>query len=109
MWALLGGGIVAARAVMLAWGAVAVVAGGVIGWRLGGRVAGVAAAATLAVDPLMVHQSVVLQADGPATALGLVAVACGAVAATTARPPLEHRRRHAGRRRAGIRVPHQVP
>ena len=81
-WALLGGGIVAARAVMLAWGAVAVAAGSVIGWRLGGRVAAVAAAATLAVDPLMVRQSVVLQADGPSTSLGLVAVALGAVAIT---------------------------
>lgn len=84
VWALLGGGIVAGRAVMLAWGAVAVVAGSVIGWRLGGRVAAVAAAVTLAVDPLMVRQSVVLQADGPATALGLVAVAFAAVAITSA-------------------------
>ncbi len=84
VWALLGGGIVAGRAVMLAWGAVAVVAGSVIGWRLGGRVAAVAAAVTLAVDPIMVRQSVVLQADGPATAIGLVAVAFAAVAITSA-------------------------
>jgi 4-amino-4-deoxy-L-arabinose transferase-like glycosyltransferase len=82
-WALLGAGIAAARAVMLAWGAAAVVAGGVIGWRFGGRVAAVAAAATLAVDPLVVRQSLVLQADGPATALGLVAVALAAVAVTS--------------------------
>jgi hypothetical protein len=72
-WALLGGGIAAARAVMLLWGAVAVVAGGVIGWRLGGRVAAVA------------RQALVLQADGPATSLGLVAVALAAVAVTTSR------------------------
>jgi 4-amino-4-deoxy-L-arabinose transferase-like glycosyltransferase len=84
VWALLGAGIVAGRAVMLAWAAVAVVAGSVIGWRLGGRMAAVAVAVTLAVDPLMVRQSVVLQADGPATALGLVAVALGAVALTSA-------------------------
>ena len=83
VWALLGGGIVAARAVMVAWCAVAVAAGGVVGWRLGGRVAAVATAVTLAVDPLMVRQSVVLQADGPATALGIVAVALAAVALTT--------------------------
>jgi 4-amino-4-deoxy-L-arabinose transferase-like glycosyltransferase len=83
LWALLGGGIAAARAVMLAWGAVAVIAGGVIGWRLGGRVAAVVAAVTLAVDPIMIRQSVVLQADGPATALGLVSVALAAVAITT--------------------------
>ncbi len=81
-WALLGAGIAAARAVMLAWGAAAVVAGGVIGWRFGGRVAAVAAAVTLAVDPSMVRQSLVLQADGPATALGLIAVALAAVAVT---------------------------
>ncbi len=85
-WALLGGGIVAARAIMLAWGAIAVVAGGVIGWRLGGRIAALAAAVTVAVDPMMVRQSVVLQADGPATALGLVAVALGAVALTSRSP-----------------------
>ena len=84
-WALLGGGIAAARAVMLFWGAVAVVAGGVIGWRLGGKVAAVAVAVTLAADPLMVRQALVLQADGPATSLGLVAVAFAAVAVTTPR------------------------
>ncbi|HSP65970.1 MAG TPA: glycosyltransferase family 39 protein, partial [Candidatus Deferrimicrobium sp.] len=81
-WALLGGGIVAARAVMLGWAAAGVVAGSVIGWRLAGPVAAVAAAITLAVDPMMVRQSVVLQADGPATSLGVVAVALGAVALT---------------------------
>ena len=82
-WALLGAGIAAARAVMLWWGAIAVVAGSIVGWRLGGRVAAVAVAVTLAVDPLMVRQSLVLQADGPATSLGLVAIAFGAVAITT--------------------------
>jgi 4-amino-4-deoxy-L-arabinose transferase-like glycosyltransferase len=47
----------------------------VIGWRLAGSVAGISIAAMLAVDPMMVQQSVILQADGPATALGLLAVA----------------------------------
>ena len=82
-WALLGGGIAAARAVMLGWSAIAVVAGSIVGWRLGGRVTAVAVAVTLAVDPLMVLQSLALQADGPATSLGLVAIAFGAVAVTT--------------------------
>jgi len=82
-WALLGADIAAARAVMLLWCAVAVIAGGIVGWRLGGRVAAVAVAVTLAVDPLMVRQSLVLQADGPATSLGVVAVAFAAVAVTT--------------------------
>lgn len=85
-WALLGAGIAAARAVMITWGAIAVVAGGVIGWRLAGPAAAVVTAAALAVDPLMVRQSVVLQADGPATALGIVAVAFAAVAVTSRRP-----------------------
>ncbi|HWF57894.1 MAG TPA: hypothetical protein VG520_06045 [Candidatus Dormibacteraeota bacterium] len=82
-WALLGAGIAAARAVMLWWGAIAVVAGAIAGWRLGGRVAAVAIAVTLAVDPLMVRQSLVLQADGPATSLGIVAIAFAALAVTT--------------------------
>jgi len=89
-WALLGGGIAAARAVMLGWSAIAVVAGSIVGWRLGGRVTAVAVAVTLAVDPLMVRQSLVLQADGPATSLGLVAVllaACGAFS-YFGRPPI---------------------
>jgi 4-amino-4-deoxy-L-arabinose transferase-like glycosyltransferase len=84
-WALLGGGIAAARAVMLGWGAIAVLAGGIAGWRLGDRIAAVAVAVTLAVDPLMVRQSLVLQADGPSTSLALVAIAFGAVAITTDR------------------------
>ena len=85
-WALLGASITAARAVMLAWAVVGVTAGSVIAWRLGGRAAAVAAAVVLAVDPLMVRQSIVLQADGPATSLALVAVAMAALAVTV-RPP----------------------
>ena len=84
-WALLGGGIAAARAVMLSWGAIAVVAGSIVGWRLGDRVAAVAVAVTLAVDPLMVRQSLVLQADGPSTSLAVVAIAFGAVAISSDR------------------------
>ena len=74
-WALLGGSIAAARAVMVGWALVGVASGAVIGWRLAGPVAGISIAAMLAVDPMMVQQSVILQADGPATALGLLAVA----------------------------------
>jgi 4-amino-4-deoxy-L-arabinose transferase-like glycosyltransferase len=81
-WALLGASITAARTVMLAWAVIGVAAGSVIGWRLGGRVAAIAAAVVLAVDPLMARQSIVLQADGPATSLALVAVALAAVAVT---------------------------
>ena len=46
--------------------------------RLGGRGAGLAAAALLVADPLYLRQSVTIQADGPALALAL-----GAVAAAT--------------------------
>jgi len=74
-WALLGGSIAAARAVMVGWALVGVASGAVIGWRLAGPVAGISIAAMLAVEPMMVQQSVILQADGPATALGLLAVA----------------------------------
>ena len=74
-WALLGGSIAAARAVMVGWALVGVASGALIGWRLAGPPAGISIAALLAVDPLMVQQSVILQADGPATALGLLAVA----------------------------------
>ena len=83
VWALLGGSISAARTLMLAWSLVGIASGTVIGWRLAGPVAGLTIAALLAIDPLMVQQSVVLQADGPATSLGLLAVALavGAVGA----------------------------
>jgi 4-amino-4-deoxy-L-arabinose transferase-like glycosyltransferase len=74
-WALLGGSIAAARTVMVGWALVGVASGAVIGWRLAGPAAGISIAAILAVDPMMVQQSVILQADGPATALGLLAVA----------------------------------
>ncbi len=81
-WSWLGGSIEAGRAVMLAWSAVAVAAGSVLGWRLGGRLVGVATALLLTVDPRMVDQSITLQADGPAVALGLVSLAAAAVAVT---------------------------
>ena len=84
VWALLGGSISAARTLMLAWSLVGIASGAVIGWRLAGPVAGVSIAVILAIDPLMVQQSVILQADGPATSLGLLAVAL-AVCAVTAR------------------------
>jgi hypothetical protein len=57
-WSWLGGSIEAARAVMLAWSVIAVTAGAVLGWRLGGPVLGVAVAVLLTVDPRMVDQSI---------------------------------------------------
>ncbi|MGD0448325.1 MAG: hypothetical protein ABSB36_06870 [Candidatus Dormibacteria bacterium] len=86
-WALLGGSIAAARAVMVGWALVGVASGAVIGWRLAGFAAGISIAAILAVDPMMVQQSVILQADGPATALGLLAVAMATCALKDHREP----------------------
>lgn len=82
-WSWLGGSIEAARAAMLAWSVIAVAAGAALGWRLGGRLVGVATAALLTVDPRMVDQSITLQADGPAVALGLVSLAAAALAVTS--------------------------
>ena len=79
VWAALGGSIAAARSVMLAWGLVSIGSGAVIGWRLMGVRGAVIMAALLASDPLMVRQSVVLQAEGPAVALGLLAIALAEV------------------------------
>jgi hypothetical protein len=81
-WAWLGGSIAAGRAVMLAWSAVGVGAGAVLGWRLGGPMVGVVAAGLLAVDPRMMDQSITLQADGPSTSLALVSLAAAALAVT---------------------------
>lgn len=84
-WAWLGGSIAAARAVVLAWSVVAVGAGAILGWRLAGPVAGSASAVLLAADPRMVEQSLILQADGPATALALLALAAAGCAVTVER------------------------
>jgi 4-amino-4-deoxy-L-arabinose transferase-like glycosyltransferase len=81
-WAWLGGSIAAGRAVMLAWSVVGVGAGAVLGWRLGGRVIGVATAGLLTIDPRMIDQSITLQADGPATSLALLSLAAAALAIT---------------------------
>jgi 4-amino-4-deoxy-L-arabinose transferase-like glycosyltransferase len=86
LWRLLGGGIVAARAVMLLWGIVAIAAGGLIGWRFAGPVAAVSVAGILAVDAAMLQQSLILQADGPATSLAILAVAMAACTLGEGRP-----------------------
>ena len=88
LWAVLGGGIGAAREVMLGWWVAAVIAGAWIGWRLDGGVAAVAMATVMCVDPLGVRQSATFQSDGPATALATIALALGVLAVTTPRPRL---------------------
>jgi 4-amino-4-deoxy-L-arabinose transferase-like glycosyltransferase len=78
LWRLLGGGIVAARVVMLLWGMVGIAGGGLIGWRFGSPVAALSVAGILAVDAAMLQQSVILEADGPATSLAILSVALAA-------------------------------
>jgi 4-amino-4-deoxy-L-arabinose transferase-like glycosyltransferase len=75
---LLGGTMVADRAVVLALALAGIVAVYRTAGRLAGGWAGVTAAALLAADPLYFRQSVTLQADGPAVALALAAVALAA-------------------------------
>jgi hypothetical protein len=85
IWAILGGSIVAARAVMLTWWVAGVAAGAYVAWRLAGGAAAVAAAAILCVDPLAARESITLQPDGPATALAVMALALGVLSVTARR------------------------
>ncbi len=71
---------------MVAWGLLGIAAGALLSWRLSGPVAALATAGILAVDPQMILQSIVLQADGPATSLALLAVAAAAFAITSPDP-----------------------
>lgn len=86
VWNWLGGSIAAGRAVMVGWAVLGVGSGAILGWRLAGPLAGVVVAVALAVDPRMVNQSIILQADGPAVSLGLLSLAAAAVAVTVHRP-----------------------
>lgn len=72
---LLGHSLVAARAGMLVFFAIALGATYVATRALIGERAALLAALLLAIDPLALRQSLALQADGPAMALGVVAVA----------------------------------
>jgi 4-amino-4-deoxy-L-arabinose transferase-like glycosyltransferase len=81
-----GHSLVAARSGVLVFFAIALVATYATARSLLGAGAAIAAAALLAVDPLMLRQSVTLQADGPAVALGMVALACATAIATTRAP-----------------------
>lgn len=78
--AALGGTIVADRVGVLLFAAAGVAAAWFVGAELGSRWVGVAAAAVLAVDPLLFRQSVTLQADGPAMSLGLASLALAVAA-----------------------------
>jgi hypothetical protein len=76
-----GGGLAADRLTVLVLALAGVAAAGRTAGLLAGRWAGLLAAALLVADPLFFRQSVTLQAEGPAVALALVALA----AATEAR------------------------
>ena len=77
---LMGDTIVAARVAVLVVALLGIAAAGRAAWLLAGPGAGVLAAALMAADPLLFRQSVTLQSDGPAVALGLVAIAMAAQA-----------------------------
>lgn len=72
------GGIAGARLGVLLLALAGIAAGFVAGRALAGVVAGLAVAAVLAADPLAASASVTLQAEGPALALALIAVALAA-------------------------------
>src|SRR5215831_17974732 len=84
----LGGALGGDRLTVLVLALAGIAAAGRTAGLLAGRWAGLLAAALLAADPLYFRQSVALQAEGPAVALALVALAAAAEA------------RHRGGRRA---------
>src|SRR5215469_4310048 len=73
-----GGALLADRLTVLVLALAGIAAAGRTVGLLAGRWAGLLAAALLAADPLFLRQSVTLQADGPAVALALVALAAAA-------------------------------
>jgi 4-amino-4-deoxy-L-arabinose transferase-like glycosyltransferase len=75
VYSLGGHTLTAMRGSMLVAFAVTVVCAYAAARMLGGDRAGVAAAALISLDPLLLRQSVVVQAEGPAVALALAAVA----------------------------------
>jgi 4-amino-4-deoxy-L-arabinose transferase-like glycosyltransferase len=79
-YSLLGHSFLAVRMVMLLWSALAIVAAFFAGRALLGTRTGLFAAVLLAVDPIVLRQSVVIQAEGPAITLGLIAVGYAAKA-----------------------------
>jgi len=81
-----GGALVADRLTVLVLALAGIAAAGRTAGLLAGRWAGLLAAALLAADPLFFRQSVALQAEGPAVALALVALAAATHATAAARP-----------------------
>jgi 4-amino-4-deoxy-L-arabinose transferase-like glycosyltransferase len=84
---LLGRDLLAARAGAAMISLAGVAAAYALGVSAGGRAVGLAAGALVALDPLLLRESVALQAEGPAIALALVAIALAASAS------LDHGRR----------------
>src|SRR3979411_1721664 len=70
-----GHSLVSLRIGVLAIGLVGLGATYVVGRLLAGHVAGLVAIVLAASSPLYLHQSAIVQADGPAVAIGMVAVA----------------------------------
>src|SRR5215471_218154 len=84
-----GGALAADRLTVLVVALAGVAAAGRTAGLLAGRWAGLLAAALLAADPLFFRQSVTLQAEGPAVALALVALAAAAEGRHRAAPLLD--------------------
>ena len=72
---ILGHSLAGARAGVAVLSLLGIAAAYVVMSQIAGRTAGLAAAAILVADPLYLRQSVTLQADGPALALALCAIA----------------------------------
>jgi 4-amino-4-deoxy-L-arabinose transferase-like glycosyltransferase len=80
LYLLFGQTLPAARIATLLYALVAIVAGYFVGRALGGRWAGVATAALLALSPLFLGTTRILLPVAPALALGLVGLACALAA-----------------------------
>jgi Dolichyl-phosphate-mannose-protein mannosyltransferase len=80
LYLLIGQTLPAARIATLLYTLVAIVAGYFVGRALGGRWAGVATAALLALSPLFLGTTRILLPVAPALALGLVGLACALAA-----------------------------
>src|SRR3979411_3107518 len=71
----IGHSLTSLRIAVLFLGLVGLAGAYVVGRLLGGHVAGLVAVVLVATSPLYLHQSAIVQADGPAVAIGMVAMA----------------------------------
>jgi 4-amino-4-deoxy-L-arabinose transferase-like glycosyltransferase len=79
----IGHSLTSLRIAVLFLGLVGLAATYVVGRLLAGHVAGLVAVVLVATSPLYLHQSAIVQADGPAVAIGMVAMALALTALRT--------------------------